>query len=177
MSPAIKHIRIETSYCPFEVYTLGDRLIRLSFGTDFLQEHEQYIARRFTEPVEKVPPDVLARSVQEQLEAYFNGELRDFSLPYILRGTPFQESVWRAMLTIPYGGRTTYQGLGQIIGKQAPRAIGNAVGSNPLPILIPCHRVVRADGKIGHYSGGEGSKTKSFLLDLEQNHTVYPQQA
>lgn len=85
-----------------------------------------------------------------------------------LKGTPFQKKVWGAILKIPKGKTITYKELAQKIGKpKAVRAVANAVGANPMPVTIPCHRVVRSDGTLGGYSGKGGVKTKRALLEKE----------
>ena len=108
----------------------------------------------------------LLRKAVAQLEQYFDGELKKFALPLIPHGTPFQQKVWSAMRRIPYGQTARYGELADAIDS-APRAIGRACGSNPLPILIPCHRVVAAGDRLGGYSGDGGLETKTALLRLE----------
>jgi len=108
----------------------------------------------------------LLRKAADQLEAYFDGELTQFDVPLDPHGTAFQKKLWRALETIPYGKTLTYGELASRIDS-APRAIGGACGRNPIPILIPCHRVLAAGGKMGGYSGHEGTDTKEFLLRLE----------
>ena len=107
---------------------------------------------------------LLARAA-ELLEAYFDGESPSFELPCRPEGTEFQRAVWRAMCEIPHGATETYGQLGNRIGGIA-RAVGTACGANPIPILIPCHRVVAARG-LGGYSGEGGVETKVALLRLE----------
>ena len=100
-----------------------------------------------------------------QLDAYFRGELRSFDVPLRLRGTRFQLAVWEALQEIPYGQAVTYGELAELVGRpRAARAVGRAVGANPLPILVPCHRVV-AVGGLGGY--GSGLSWKERLLALE----------
>jgi methylated-DNA-[protein]-cysteine S-methyltransferase len=103
----------------------------------------------------------------EQLTAYFSGERQSFDLPLDLQaGTAFQQAVWRALLSIPRGATTSYLLLGQRIGVPgAARAVGAAVGRNPLSIVVPCHRVLGADGSLTGYAGGLERKTA--LLRLE----------
>jgi len=108
----------------------------------------------------------LLRKAADQLEAYFDGELKQFDLPLDPHGTAFQKKLWRALEAIPYGSTLTYGELASRIDS-APRAIGGACGRNPIPIIIPCHRVLAAGGKMGGYSGHEGTDTKEFLLHLE----------
>ncbi|HYF07770.1 MAG TPA: methylated-DNA--[protein]-cysteine S-methyltransferase [Acetobacteraceae bacterium] len=105
---------------------------------------------------------------REQLQEYFDGERLGFDLPLAPHGTDFQKRVWTALTRIPPGETRSYAEIGRAVGCRAARAIGQANGRNPIPILIPCHRVVGADGALGGYSGGEGPATKRFLLDLER---------
>jgi methylated-DNA-[protein]-cysteine S-methyltransferase len=103
-----------------------------------------------------------------QLGEYFTGKRRDFSVPVSLAGTPFQNSVWTALTQIPFGAVRSYGDVGMTTGRStAGRAVGGAVGANPVPIIIPCHRVLASDGRITGYSGGNGIPTKVWLLDHE----------
>lgn len=102
-----------------------------------------------------------------QLEAYFAGELRTFAVRLAPQGTPFQQRVWAALQEIPYGHTVTYGQLATGLGKpSASRAVGLANGHNPLGIIVPCHRVVGANGNLTGYGGG--LPRKRFLLDMEQ---------
>jgi len=110
---------------------------------------------------------VLDRAV-EQLEEYFDGHRRDFDLPLSLAGTAFQLAVWEQIAALDFGEVVSYGELGLGTGRAtAGRAVGGAVGANPIPIIIPCHRVLGSDGRITGYSGGEGIPTKSWLLQHE----------
>ncbi|MBL4571619.1 MAG: methylated-DNA--[protein]-cysteine S-methyltransferase [Gammaproteobacteria bacterium] len=101
-----------------------------------------------------------------QLDAYFAGELKKFDLPLMPKGTAFQESVWQALTEIPYGETWSYGQLAAKIEKpKASRAVGAANGMNPIPVIIPCHRVIGASGKLTGFGGG--IETKQFLLELE----------
>ena len=106
-------------------------------------------------------------TVTQQLSEYFAGQRREFDLPLDLSGvTPFRAEVLRALMRVPYGETTTYAELARAVGNpKAVRAVGSACATNPLPILIPCHRVLRTDGSLGGYRGGEAAKR--FLLRLE----------
>ena len=108
---------------------------------------------------------LLLGEAQRQLAAYFSRRLRRFDLPLAPAGTAFERRVWTAMRAIPYGETRRYGELAMELGS-APRAIGRACGRNPIPIVIPCHRVL-ARGGIGGYSGGAGLATKRALLALE----------
>jgi methylated-DNA-[protein]-cysteine S-methyltransferase len=102
----------------------------------------------------------------DQLNAYFAGELREFDLPLVPRGTDFQLQVWRALQVIPYGETRSYADLAVAIGRPtATRAVGAANGRNPLPIIIPCHRVIGASGELTGYHGG--LHLKKGLLRIE----------
>jgi methylated-DNA-[protein]-cysteine S-methyltransferase len=103
---------------------------------------------------------------REALDAYFDGAPLPEELPLAPAGTPFRQKVWQALRRIPPGQTRTYAELAREVGGSA-RAIGGAMATNPIPILIPCHRVVAAGGRLGGYSGGEGPATKRVLLDLE----------
>ena len=113
-------------------------------------------------------PTALLDRAREQLQDYFDGNRIDFDLPLAPHGTAFQQKVWVALTHIPAGETRSYADIGREVGCRAARAIGQANGRNPIPILIPCHRVVGADGSLGGYSGGEGPATKRYLLDLER---------
>ena len=99
--------------------------------------------------------DAALGQARVQLQAYFAGELRDFELPLAARGTPFQQRVWRALCDIPYGETISYGELARRIGQPAAsRAVGLANGQNPLSIVVPCHRVIGANGSLTGYGGG-----------------------
>ena len=108
-----------------------------------------------------------------QLQEYFDGKRLTFNLPLAPHGSPFQKRVWAALCTIPLGETRSYADIARAIGS-APRAIGGANGANPIPIIIPCHRVIAADGSLGGYSGGEGPATKQHLLNLESRALQLP---
>ena len=107
----------------------------------------------------------LLNRAREQLSAYFDGALTVFDLPLAPHGSPYRQRVWKALLAIPYGATKTYLDIAREAGG-SPRSVGGANGANPIPIIIPCHRVVATNGP-GGYSGGEGLPTKRALLELE----------
>jgi methylated-DNA-[protein]-cysteine S-methyltransferase len=111
-------------------------------------------------------------AVREQLAAYFSRDLKEFDLPLAVNGTPFQREVWRALQTIPYGETWTYRELASAVGRPAAvRAVGLANGRNPVSVVVPCHRVVGADGSLTGYGGGLAAK--AWLLDHEAGSTSW----
>jgi methylated-DNA-[protein]-cysteine S-methyltransferase len=110
--------------------------------------------------------DAAFADVREQLHAYFAGELHEFSLPLAPAGTPFQQSVWTALRAIPYGQTRSYLEIATAIGKpSACRAVGAANGANPLPIVVPCHRVIGANGTLTGFGGGIDVKRQLLALE------------
>ncbi len=106
---------------------------------------------------------------KKEIDSYFSGMLTKFAMPVDLtKGTPFQRAVWKEISKIKFGEVKTYADIARAIGKPlAARAVGGAVGSNPIPLVIGCHRVLGSSGKITGYSGGKGLPTKRILLKLE----------
>ena len=104
----------------------------------------------------------------KQIDSYLKGTLPKFSLPLKVSGTPFQLAVWKAIANVPFGKSISYGKIATAIGKpRAARAVGAAVGANPTPLLVGCHRVLGSNGSLTGYSGGQGIKTKKLLLDHE----------
>ncbi len=112
-------------------------------------------------------PEAL-KEIKRQFDLYFSGKLRKFSCPLDFGGaTAFQKKIWRKLTAIPFGETRSYEWLAQAAERpSAFRAAGNANGKNPLPVVVPCHRVVRKNGELGGYAGG--TDIKRFLLDLEK---------
>jgi methylated-DNA-[protein]-cysteine S-methyltransferase len=153
----VKYTLLETPIGEFAL--LGDgEAIRRAFFTDGLKA----VAPRG----EWVRDDGAFAAAREQLDAYFAGELRGFDLLLETGGTAFQRRVWQAVSAIDYGATSTYGAVAERLGKpNAFRAVGAANGRNPLPILIPCHRLIGADGGLTGYGGG--MHRKQWLLQLE----------
>jgi len=124
-------------------------------------------SKRSTPPGADWKPDKKPfAEVIRQLRAYFRGELKEFDLPLAMEGTEFQLRVWNALRAIPYGETISYAQLAERIGNpKAVRAVGLANGSNPIPIIVPCHRVIGSDGSLTGFGGG--LSTKKMLLELE----------
>jgi len=108
------------------------------------------------------------REAIRQVLEYLEGKRTDFDVPLDLRGTPFQQAVWSALLAIPYGETRSYADVARSVGKpDAVRAVGTANGANPVPLIVPCHRVIQSGGKLGGYGGGLDLKRR--LLAMEQS--------
>ena len=132
-------------------------------------EHDVLTRVRWSGEAEPAPAparDPVLREAARQLDLYFARRLTRFDLPLAARGTDFQERVWAAMSGIPYGETATYGGLAMALGS-GPRAVGMACGRNPIPIVVPCHRVLASGGRAGGFSGGRGLPTKRQLLAIE----------
>jgi methylated-DNA-[protein]-cysteine S-methyltransferase len=137
----------------------------LAIETD---EHGRLVAIHFVEDRQSCLSDEgqAGSPVLHQLLEYFEGKRRTFTLDLALRGTPFQVAVWEELCRIPYGDTITYAELARRIGKpRAVRAVGAANGANPIPVIVPCHRVIGSNGTLTGYGGG--IERKQFLLALE----------
>lgn len=118
-------------------------------------------------PVTEDPHYPLLLEAERQLNAYFNGELRQFTVPLDFVGTEFQKKVWQALVAIPYGETRSYAEIARAIGHPAAvRAVGAANGRNPVSIIAPCHRVIGSNGKLTGFAGG--LEAKAFLLAIEK---------
>lgn len=115
----------------------------------------------------------LLRQARDQLQEYFDAKRMSFDLPLAPVGSDFQKRVWAALCAIPPGETRSYADIARAVSS-APRAVGGANGANPIPLFIPCHRVIAADGSLGGYSGGDGPATKRYLLDLESRALFLP---
>lgn len=112
--------------------------------------------------------DRVSRETTAQLEAYFSGRLTAFDVPIrFCGGSVFERAIWQAMCAIPWGETRSYGDLATLTGGVA-RAVGSACGRNPIPIVVPCHRVVGSNGRLVGFSGAEGVATKQWLLDFER---------
>jgi len=128
---------------------------------------------RAAAPGERNEANLLLAEAARQLRAYFAGELREFDLPLDLHGTDFQKRVWRRLETIPYGETRSYTEIAAGIGApRAVRAVGAANGANPIPIVVPCHRVIGASGKLVGYGGGLSLKKRLLELERGCGHTL-----
>ena len=107
-------------------------------------------------------------NIKNQINSYASGQLKKFKIDYHFEGTPLQKKIWKELSKIKYGEVTTYRQIAKKVGT-SPRYVGNVCGQNKLLLIIPCHRVIRSDGKLGGFSGRVGIKLKKKLLSLEKN--------
>lgn len=155
-----------TPFGPIYIAVTKQGITALGFD-DSEQDFVARLQKRHRSPIEHSP--VRVEQAVNQLQDYFDGQREVFDLPLDLRSlTSFQRSVLTTLQQIPAGETISYGGLAARIGKPgSARAVGRALGSNPIPIVIPCHRVLAADGSLGGYSGRGGVRTKQALLELE----------
>ncbi|WP_438855236.1 methylated-DNA--[protein]-cysteine S-methyltransferase [Agromyces sp. M3QZ16-3] len=152
-------IRIPSPIGRIELQADDDSLTSLTIERDGVLPHDDL-------PERSSP---LLDSARDQLAQYFDGRRSSFDLPVRLDGTPFQRAVWAELQRLGWGEATSYGAIAAAVGKPgSARAIGGAVGANPMPIIIGCHRVLASDGRITGYSGGNGIPTKLWLLGHEQ---------
>ncbi len=144
----------------------GEVFCFIGFDTDRIQrEIDQFLARNFS-GYEIKQADGEHDKARRELDQYFSGGLRRFTLKLTLLGTQFQLQVWTALRTIPYGTTTTYKAVAAMLGNpESARAVGGALGRNPLPIVVPCHRVIGEKGALTGFGGG--IERKKLLLQIE----------
>ena len=164
--PPIRRALWKSPISPLGLVMRGSKLSRIRFGADpadFPFEVERTYGTSGGEDPEAF------RETQQQLEEYFAGKRLIFRLPLDMdQGTPFQRRVWKALRDIPYGQTASYKDIAGSIGQpSATRAVGTANGMNPLPVVIPCHRVVASDGTLGGFTGGLDIKKKLLKLEAE----------
>jgi O-6-methylguanine DNA methyltransferase len=159
---------VDSPVGPLLLGATDDAIVVLEFAsTDQLQAQLERLRKHFERPLQYAPDQRLLGRLRAELAEYFAGSRREFDLPVHYRGSPFQERVWAALQQIPYGQTCSYAAIARTIGDpKSTRAVGAANGLNPIAIVIPCHRVVNANGELGGYGGGRWRK--QVLLDLEQ---------
>lgn len=143
-------------------------IIPSPLGNILINTQEEMISElRFTEKeVNTEGLEAVVLRAQEQLEEYFSGKRKIFDLPLAMTGTKFQQKVWMAVNSIPFGQTTSYLKLSIAIGNPAAiRAVGAAIGANPVLILIPCHRIIGSNGQLTGYAGGLDRKERLLMLE------------
>lgn len=135
---------------------------------EILIEEETIMEISFCErPLNQEKGGEFEAEIVKQFDEYFAGKRQEFDLPFFATGTPFQLMVWEELLKIPYGQTVSYSDIANAIGRpKAQRAVGTAVGSNPIGVIIPCHRVIAANGTLGGFGGG--LPVKRYLLRVER---------
>ncbi|HEU5141080.1 MAG TPA: methylated-DNA--[protein]-cysteine S-methyltransferase [Bacillales bacterium] len=169
--PSIFYGETDSPIGPLTIVSTPKGVCKLEFGN--VEEsmpniqawtRKHFLKSRIVRDEEQVAP------VINELDEYFQGERFSFDLPLILRGTPFQRQVWETLKEIPHGETRSYKQVAQQMkAGKAVRAVGNANNKNPLPILIPCHRVIGSNGSLVGYGGGVDKK--QYLLEIERTHT------
>jgi len=161
MDAYTRHAIVKTSIGDITLVASGDALIGVYFPNHWTKPN----VRAFGTRVETSSDRLLAEA-DRQLSEYLQGDRTEFALPMQTRGDAFQEHIWSLVREIPYGGTATYGELAEKYGDRSlARDVGKAVGSNPLAVIVPCHRVVGKDGKLVGYAGG--LERKQALLDIE----------
>lgn len=156
----------------FDVFTNDQALLRIEMGFE-KTTYEPGETENFNEIA-----NAIADETAKEIDEYFHSKRTSFSIPINLEGTAFRKKVWRQLLEIPYGKLESYKSLAEKLGnKNLMRAVGGAVGANPIPIIVPCHRIINANGNLGGYSaagGGEnGLRIKKLLLVLEESRDLH----
>ena len=160
----VLYAQVDWDFAPVFVAVSGGKIFRISIGRseeEFLRELE---SKWGTHPVRK---NLGLNPFIKPLRDYLSGQERKLDIPIkFMEGTPFQRAVWKALMEIPWGEVRSYKWVAERVGAgKGYRAVGAACGANPLPIIVPCHRVISASGRIGGYSGGVEVKVR--LLQLE----------
>lgn len=162
MNLYIKNIKING--LNIQLISTGSYIISLSFKNG---NRDIWLKKHFKD-FAVCKSDSLCDECIEQLNRYFSGSLKEFSVPIKIYATPFQQKIYAALLKIPYGTTISYGKLAELAGERSARAIGTALSHNPLPILIPCHRVIRSDGRLGGFCGDFSmTAIKQRLLQIE----------
>lgn len=143
------HVSLSSPVGSLSLFEDGGKIVALEWGKVSARESSK-----------------LLEDAARQLNAYFDGRLKTFDLPLAPQGTSFQRAVWDQLCLIPYAEARTYGDVAKAV-RSAPRPVGGACGRNPIPIIIPCHRVLASGGRIGGFSGYAGVETKRRLLKLE----------
>jgi O-6-methylguanine DNA methyltransferase len=165
----VVYTRFESQIGTIWLASTENGVCKISLGADQSGAFLSWLSRHIAvgRPYEELQ---LVTGAVSQLREYLSGSRRLFDLPLDVRGTAFQRAVWSQVVRIPYGATASYGDIAQLVGKpKSSRAVGAAVGANPLPIIVPCHRVIGADGSLTGF--GAGLDVKEALLRLEG---VYP---
>lgn len=153
-------------YTSFKLYDISFKIFATKKGVSSIHLNDRKLSPKPAEAITLQPDDPYLLNIYAQLNEYFERSRKHFDIPLDIDGTDFQLRVWRELAKIPYGKVLSYKDIAcRVGGENFVRAVGMANGRNPVPIIIPCHRVIETNGKIGGYSGGISIKEK--LLELE----------
>ncbi len=153
-------------YTSFKLYELNFKIIATQKGIHRIHLNNKKITPKTFRAITLQPDDPYMFDIYTQLDEYFKRDRKEFNIPIDIEGTDFQLKVWKELSKIPYGKVFSYKEIAKKVGgNNYVRAVGRANGQNPVPVIIPCHRVVESNGKIGGYTGGIEIKQK--LLELE----------
>lgn len=157
---------IKSPLGPMHAISFGNSLCLLEFDNrKYLDREKAWLEKYFGQKVRE-GKSIVHEKVQDQIDRYFSGSLKEFDIELLIPGTDFQREVWNALLALPWGSTTSYSQLAKSIGKpKAVRALANAVGQNRLVIIVPCHRVIGANGSLTGFAAG--IEKKRYLLGLE----------
>ncbi|QBK26132.1 methylated-DNA--[protein]-cysteine S-methyltransferase [Ureibacillus thermophilus] len=165
MEKKIYAANIQHPYMNLYIAASEKGLVYIGTEHSSMEELVKYCQKQFPH-YEIIENEAFLKTYITQLKEYLNGERQEFTLPFDIQGTPFQQKVWKALCEIPFGKTATYSEVANRINQpKAVRAVGGAIGRNPLSIVIPCHRVLGKNGRLTGYSGGLDVKMR--LLDLE----------
>jgi len=160
-----KIFQVDNLHFYFRIIFNDDKLYNLSFR----EQKNNLVERQLSLKIANKSPSKFAKEVQSQLNAYFNGKLKKFDVPLHVEGSDFSLKVFKEMTKIPYGKTKSYKQIAEKIKEpKSARAVGRVSGSNKIPIIIPCHRIVGSNGELVGYSGGGGLLFKSYLQLLEK---------
>lgn len=173
---SVYYSEMESPIGPLTLCSTVKGLCLLRFGT--FREHrggvEQWLSRQLG-LVNLLEEEAGLTEAKRQLEEYFAGRLQNFTLALDMHGTAFQLQVWEALRTLPYGSSASYKEIAKLIGNPlAVRAVGGANNRNPVPVIVPCHRVIGAGGSLVGYAGGLGIKTSLLQLEAELVRQEHP---
>ena len=160
-----KIFQVDNLHFYFRIIFNDDKLYNLSFR----EQKNNLVERQLSLKIANKSPSKFAKEVQSQLNAYFNGKLKKFDVPLHVEGSDFSLKVFKELTKIPYGKTKSYKQIAEKIKEpKSARAVGRVSGSNKIPIIIPCHRIVGSNGELVGYSGGGGLLFKSYLQLLEK---------
>jgi methylated-DNA-[protein]-cysteine S-methyltransferase len=168
MGEALATAEIESPLGTLRVAATDDGVVRIAFPGGSGGGFSAWLKQAFP-AANRVDGLPMLEQARAEIKGYFDGSRTRFDVPVDLRGTDFQCSVWRLLLAIPYGETRSYAEVAESVARpRAFRAVGLASGANPVPLIVPCHRVIAADGKLGGFGGGLDAKRK--LLAFEQGY-------